>query len=91
MMTPATPVDPPGQAQQWTHDQLRAAKRLGRHDLIAQAHAAGQLDAILRDPADLGQQSANSGASSPISGDAVGLAAAQAITDRFDNETRTDR
>lgn len=85
------PVTPPTAVQQWTPDDLAAAKRAGRHDLIAQAHAAGQLDAIMRDPADLGQQSPNSGASSPISSDPAGLAAAQAITDRFDNERRTDR
>ncbi len=42
-----TPVTPPTAVTQWTAADVAQAKANGRHDLIAQAHAAGQLDAVI--------------------------------------------
>lgn len=49
------PVTPPTAVVQWSHADVARAKSLGRHDLIAQAHAAGQLDNIIADPGALRQ------------------------------------
>lgn len=41
------PVTPPTAVTQWTAADVAKAKAAGRHDLIAQAHVAGQLDNVI--------------------------------------------
>ena len=49
-MNPNNPVPPPSDPPQWSLDDLAAAKRQGRHDLITDAMNNGQLRDVLATP-----------------------------------------
>lgn len=83
------PVNPPTAVSQWTAADLAAAKAAGRHDLITQAHDAGQLHDLLNQQKPEPPRTTPRW-SAPITNSDADLARARHTTDTF-NEERNNR